>query len=123
MTMLASQLGLIRQKGFEELLLEYEQDKPRLQLPERIFLAEEEVAGIGRSLTESLNAQSNRVQHRVDHESNVVRVAGSTGMERGHVDAMMTPTQPPSMPPRPPKPPKAAPQGPNKAQNLNKIER
>ncbi len=104
-----ARLGLQRQKGFDELLLESELDKPKLHLPERIILREMEVDGLGSMLEKSLGAQHERIVHRVKHEQAVREVASETGLPRGSVDSMMSPPDPPSMPPGPPPPP--GPQG------------
>ena len=49
-----ARLGLHRRKGFDELLLESELDKPHLHLPERIITREMEVAGLGSMMQKSL---------------------------------------------------------------------
>ena len=100
-----ARLGLQRQKGFDELLLESELDKPRLHLPERIIIREVEVAGLGDVIQSALNTQSVRVDHRIKHEQSVREVAAETGLPRGSVDSLMSPPDPPSMPPGPPPPP------------------
>ena len=92
-----AELGLRRQKGFDELLLESELDKPKLHLPERIILREMEVDGLGSMVEKSLGAQHERIAHRVKHEEAVRDVAHETGLPRGSVDSMMSPPDPPSM--------------------------
>ncbi len=91
-----ARLGLERQKSFDALLLESELDKPKLHLPERIIIREVEVAGLGDAIQTGLATQYNRVEHRIKHEQAVRSVAAETGLPRGSVDAMMSPSDPPS---------------------------
>ena len=123
MTVTARALGLQRRQGFEELLLESELDKPRLHLPERIILREQEVEGIGGALQRDLATQAMRVEHVHRHEAHVRQVAAETGLPRGTVDATMTPpdlppppgppgVQGPPGPPGPPSTPSRGPEGP-----------
>ena len=102
-----ARLGLERRRGFDELLLESELDKPRLHLPERIIIREVEVAGLGDVIQSALNTQSVRVDHRIKHEQSVREVAAETGLPRGSVDTIMSPPDPPSMSPGPPPPPQS----------------